>query len=122
MTGHGSHRRLRSPDVGLTSGKFETFLYHLAALVIVAVFAFVGSWMLYKITDLVIPLRVSSEQEIAWAGLEPAWGVGAGFRSAWWSAFERHQQWSGCLAGAGGGGRLLRRWAVSEMHPVALVW
>ena len=29
-------------DVGLTSGKVETFLYHLLALVIVAVFAFVG--------------------------------------------------------------------------------
>jgi Amt family ammonium transporter len=50
-------------DVGLTSGKFGTFLYHLLALVIVAAFAFVGSWILYKITDWVIPLRVSTEQE-----------------------------------------------------------
>jgi ammonium transporter, Amt family len=50
-------------DVGLTSGKVGTFLYHLVALVIVAVFAFVGSWILYKITDWVIPLRVSTEQE-----------------------------------------------------------
>ena len=50
-------------DVGLTSGKYGTFLYHLVALVIVAVFAFVGSWILYKITDWVIPLRVSTEQE-----------------------------------------------------------
>jgi ammonium transporter, Amt family len=50
-------------DVGLTSGKVGTFLYHLLALVIVAVFAFVGSWILYKITDWVIPLRVSTEQE-----------------------------------------------------------
>ncbi len=50
-------------DVGLTSGRFGTFLYHLLALVIVAVFAFGGSWILYKITDWVIPLRVSTEQE-----------------------------------------------------------
>jgi ammonium transporter, Amt family len=50
-------------DVGLTSGKYETFFYHLLALVIVAVFAFGGSWLLYKITDLVIPLRVTYEQE-----------------------------------------------------------
>ena len=38
-------------------------MYHLAALVIVAVFTFVGSWVLYRITDWVIPLRVSTEQE-----------------------------------------------------------
>jgi Amt family ammonium transporter len=51
-------------DVGLASGKFGTFLAHLAALVIVAAFSFVGSWLLYKLTDLVIPLRVTQEQEI----------------------------------------------------------
>ena len=50
-------------NVGLTSWKYETFLYHLAALVIVAVFSFGGSWLLYKITDMIIPLRVSTEQE-----------------------------------------------------------
>jgi Amt family ammonium transporter len=50
-------------NVGLTSWKYETFLYHLAALVIVAVFSFGGSWVLYKITDMIIPLRVSTEQE-----------------------------------------------------------
>ncbi len=50
-------------DVGLTSGKFGTFLFHLAALAIVAVFAFGGSWILYKITDWIIPLRVSTDQE-----------------------------------------------------------
>jgi Amt family ammonium transporter len=50
-------------DVGLTSGKTETFLYHLLALVIVAAFSFVGSLILYKVTDLIIPLRVTTEQE-----------------------------------------------------------
>ncbi len=51
-------------DVGLTSGKFGTFLAHLVALVIVAAFSFFGSWLLYKLTDLIIPLRVTEDQEI----------------------------------------------------------
>ncbi len=51
-------------DVGLTSGKTSTFLVHLGALVIVSVFSFVGSWILYKVTDFIIPLRVSEEQEL----------------------------------------------------------
>ncbi len=51
-------------DVGLTSGQTATFLAHLGALVIVSVFSFVGSFLLYKVTDLIIPLRVSEEQEI----------------------------------------------------------
>jgi Amt family ammonium transporter len=50
-------------DVGLTSGRIDTFLFHLLAMVIVAVFAFGGSWLLYKLTDLVIPLRVTYDQE-----------------------------------------------------------
>ena len=51
-------------DVGLKTGKTETFLYHLVALVIVSVFAFVGSYILYKVTDLIIPLRVTVDQEL----------------------------------------------------------
>ena len=50
-------------DVGLTSGKTETFIAHLIALVIVSAFAFFGSLILFKITDLIIPLRVTPEQE-----------------------------------------------------------
>jgi Amt family ammonium transporter len=50
-------------DVGLTSGKTTVFFYHLAALVIVAAFSFFGSLILYKVTDLIIPLRVGEEQE-----------------------------------------------------------
>jgi ammonium transporter, Amt family len=49
--------------VGLTSGETKTFLYHLLALVIVSAFSFFGSMALYKITDLIIPLRVPAEQE-----------------------------------------------------------
>ncbi|MGE5244994.1 MAG: ammonium transporter [Betaproteobacteria bacterium] len=50
-------------DVGLLSGHAYTFLVHCGALVFVAVFSFAGSWVLYKVTDFVIPLRVSEEQE-----------------------------------------------------------
>jgi len=50
-------------DVGLTSGHAYTFLLHCGALLFVAAFSFGGSWLLYKVTDLIIPLRVSEEQE-----------------------------------------------------------
>jgi glutamate/tyrosine decarboxylase-like PLP-dependent enzyme len=36
---------------------------HCGALIFVAVFSFTGSWLLYKFTDFIIPLRVSEEQE-----------------------------------------------------------
>jgi Amt family ammonium transporter len=54
---------LFAKDVGLTSGHAYTFLVHCGALVFVAAFSFFGSWLLYRITDLIIPLRVSAEQE-----------------------------------------------------------
>jgi ammonium transporter, Amt family len=50
-------------DVGLFYGETKTFLLHLAALGIVAGFSFGGAWILYKIVDLLVPLRVSAEQE-----------------------------------------------------------
>jgi Amt family ammonium transporter len=50
-------------DLGLTSGHATTFLVHCGALVFVAAFSFGGSYVLYKLTDLIIPLRVSSDQE-----------------------------------------------------------
>src|SRR5437867_3616524 len=45
---------LFAKDVGLTSGSPRTFLVHCGALVFVAAFSFVGSWVLYKITDVII--------------------------------------------------------------------
>jgi Amt family ammonium transporter len=51
-------------DIGLTSGHTKTFLYHLLALVIVSAYTFFGSFILYKITDLIIPLRVTEDQEL----------------------------------------------------------
>jgi Amt family ammonium transporter len=50
-------------EKGLITGQTSTFLYHLLALVIVASYTFIGSFVLYKITDLLIPLRVTEEQE-----------------------------------------------------------
>lgn len=51
-------------DVGLFYGETTTFVYHLLALGIVSVFSFGGSYLLYKITDIISPLRVSVEDEI----------------------------------------------------------
>jgi ammonium transporter, Amt family len=44
-------------------GKLPIFVAHLIALVVVSAFAFFGSLILFKITDLIIPLRVTPEQE-----------------------------------------------------------
>lgn len=49
--------------VGLWYGQTTTFLYHLLALVIVSIFTFGGSYLLYKLTNLILPLRVDALQE-----------------------------------------------------------
>jgi Amt family ammonium transporter len=50
-------------DVGLFYGEWETFQYHIIALVIVAVFTFGGSIILYKVTSFIVKLRVSPDEE-----------------------------------------------------------
>jgi Amt family ammonium transporter len=50
-------------EVGLIHGETTTFLYHLLALVIVGIFTFGGSLLMYKITDLTVPLRISPHGE-----------------------------------------------------------
>ncbi len=50
-------------DVGLIHGEYKTFLFHLLALVIVSVFTFGGSLLMYKITDMIVPLRISPHGE-----------------------------------------------------------
>ena len=50
-------------EVGLVYGETTTFVNHLIALVLVAVFTFVGSYVLYKITDLLLSMRVREDQE-----------------------------------------------------------
>ena len=59
-------------DVGLIYGETTTFMYHMIALVIVATFSFVGSLILYKLTDLIIPLRVPEDQEYRGPRPQPA--------------------------------------------------
>ena len=51
-------------DVGLIHGEVTTFLYHLLALIIVGVFTFGGSMLMYKITDMIVSLRVSAQSRI----------------------------------------------------------
>jgi len=52
-------------EVGLIAGETETFFHHLIALVGVIIFSFVGSYLIYKITNMIVPLRVSKEEELA---------------------------------------------------------
>lgn len=49
--------------VGLIYGETETFMYHLLAVVIVVTFSFIGSYLLFKVTEMIVPLRVSVEEE-----------------------------------------------------------
>jgi Amt family ammonium transporter len=50
-------------DVGLAYGETKTFLIHLLAILIVGVFTFGGSYIIYKVTSLIIPMRVTPESE-----------------------------------------------------------
>ena len=51
-------------DNGLFFGETSLFFAHLIALVGASAFAFFGSLLLLKITDLIAPLRVSEEEEV----------------------------------------------------------
>jgi ammonium transporter, Amt family len=50
---------------GLAFGETALFVKHVVALVSVSAFAFIGSFILLKITDLISPLRVTKEEELA---------------------------------------------------------
>ena len=49
--------------VGLFYGEYRTFLFHLLALLVVGIFTFGGSYLLYRLTDLIIPMRVGPKSE-----------------------------------------------------------
>jgi ammonium transporter, Amt family len=51
-------------NVGLIHGHVHVFIVQLVTLAIAAPFAFIGSWVLYRVTDAIIPLRVSERQEL----------------------------------------------------------
>jgi Amt family ammonium transporter len=49
--------------VGLIHGETTTFVNHLYALGIVTAFTMVGSFALYQVTNVIIPMRVSEAEE-----------------------------------------------------------
>jgi Amt family ammonium transporter len=68
LTGVFAHQNVNAGNTtgnGLFYGETHLFFVHLAALAAVSVFAFFGSYILLKITDLISPLRVSEQDEIA---------------------------------------------------------
>jgi ammonium transporter, Amt family len=50
-------------DGGLITGSTDLFVKHLAAMVIVGGFTFGASWLLYRLTDVLRPLRVDEHHE-----------------------------------------------------------
>jgi Amt family ammonium transporter len=50
-------------DVGLIYGDPTTFLRHIAAIFLVGGYTFGMSYLLFKLTNLIIPMRVSEEAE-----------------------------------------------------------
>jgi Amt family ammonium transporter len=67
LTGVFAHKNVNGGNTtgnGLFYGETHLFFVHLIALVVVSVFAFFGSFILLKITDLISPLRVSEAEEI----------------------------------------------------------
>jgi Amt family ammonium transporter len=48
---------------GLVTGSAVLLLKHLAALGLVGAFTFAGAWLLYRVTDLITPLRVNEHHE-----------------------------------------------------------
>lgn len=50
-------------DQGLLAGNTNTMVVHLLGLLIVGVFCFFGSWLVFKIVDMVLTLRVDSKAE-----------------------------------------------------------
>ncbi|KHJ39634.1 ammonia channel [Pedobacter glucosidilyticus] len=49
---------------GLFYGETKLFVLHILTLIGVSIFAFVGSYILLRITNFIMPLRVSEEEEI----------------------------------------------------------
>ena len=47
----------------LLHGGWQIFGHHMVALCIVFLFTFIGSMLLFKLTDLIIPMRVKEKNE-----------------------------------------------------------
>ena len=67
LTGVFAHQNVNSGNTtgnGLAFGQTHLFFVQCIALVAVSIFAFFGSLLLLKITDMISPLRVSAEEEL----------------------------------------------------------
>jgi ammonium transporter, Amt family len=53
-----------SAGKGIVAGEWNLFMQHMIALGIVVPFAFFGSYLMYKLTAIVTPLRVDEEEEL----------------------------------------------------------
>ena len=69
-------------DVGLIHGNWRTFGVHLLALVVVTAFAFLGSWLLYRVVDALWPMRVTPEAELDGLDLSQHGEVAATFEAS----------------------------------------
>lgn len=66
LTGVFAHHNVNSGNLtgdGLFFGETHLFIVQLTAMIGVSIFAFLGSLLLLKVTDLILPLRVSAEEE-----------------------------------------------------------
>jgi Amt family ammonium transporter len=51
-------------DASLLHGGWNVFGHHIMALVLVSIYTFFGAYILFKITNKIIPMRVSEESEV----------------------------------------------------------
>lgn len=51
-------------DASLLHGGWGVFGHHMLALLLVSIYTFFGAYILFKITDKIIPMRVSEESEV----------------------------------------------------------
>jgi Amt family ammonium transporter len=63
LTGVFAKEGFSTAGAGLIYGETTLFFNHIIALLIVGTFTFCGSWGLFKIIDLIHPLRVQDEEE-----------------------------------------------------------
>ena len=50
-------------DVGLINGQHQTLILHLIACLVVIIFVLIGSYLIYKLVDVLLPMRVRDDQE-----------------------------------------------------------
>jgi Amt family ammonium transporter len=68
LTGVFAHQSINAANTtgnGLFFGETKLFFIHLMALVIVSAFAFIGTFILLRVVNMITPLRVTAEEEEA---------------------------------------------------------